>query len=245
MLQILVFIFIIFTPLLPAEDFKQLFIVWNVGQGQWTTQVDRETCLHFDVGGEFKPAAKKLKLYCDGKQNALFFSHWDWDHIGLVKYLDLQLPKVCIMQMPGGEGSESKQRLLKSITPCAKRNFSLQTLLAQDAKSNNANSNIFVHNRILIPGDSPTSQEKLWLHQLKQPLKIQTLILGHHGSRTSTSRELLSALPQLRLAITSARKKRYGHPHLQTLFRLQQQGIPVLRTEDWGHIVVPISVSKR
>ena len=243
--SIFIFIISVLFPVLATEDFKSVFIVWNVGQGQWVTKVDHEACLHFDVGGEFKPSSQKLKLYCDKKQNALFFSHWDWDHIGLVKYLDLHLPQVCIAQMPGGVGSESKVRLLKSIPACAKKNFSVQTLFAHDAKSTNANSNIFVQRDILIPGDSPTSQEKLWLHQLTSSLKIHTLILGHHGSRTSTSLELLSALPHLRLAIVSARKKRYGHPHLQTLFRLQKHHISVLRTEDWGHIVMPFSVSKR
>ncbi len=243
--SIFIFVISILFPVFAAEDFKRVLVVWNVGQGQWVTEVDHDGCLHFDVGGEIKPVAKKLKLFCDGKQNALFFSHWDWDHIGLVKYLDLHLPQVCIAQMPGGVGSESKVRLLKSIPVCSKKNFTVQTLLAYDAKSTNANSNVFVQRDILIPGDSPTSQEKLWLHQLNAPLKIHTLILGHHGSRSSTGLPLLEHLPQLRLAIVSARKKRYGHPHLQTLLRLQKHHILVLRTEDWGHIVMPISVSKR
>lgn len=241
----LMFLFAVLFPVFVSSDFKPVVIVWNVGQGQWVTSVEQQQCLHFDVGGEFKPANEKLKFYCDGKQNALFFSHWDWDHIGLVKYLDQHLPQVCMAQMPGGEGSEAKQHLLKKIPICSKINFPVQILLARDAKSTNANSNIFLNGSLLIPGDSPTSQEKLWLQKIPNPRKIRTLVLGHHGSRTSTSRELLQALPYLRLAVTSARQKRYGHPHLQTQMRLQQQHIFMLRTEDWGHIVMPNYVSKR
>lgn len=218
-----------------------LLIVWNVGQGQWVTLAREHSCEHYDAGGEFKPSSANLKKYCGSKDNLVFFSHWDWDHIGLIKYLDLQLPRVCIAQMPGGESNDAKMRMLKALPACSKKVADNKMLTSQDAKTANANSHVFLTHQVLIPGDSPTSQEKQWLHQLPQPLTIQTLILGHHGSRTSTGFDLLNFLPNLKMAIASARSSRYGHPHLQTLFRLQKQGIPVLRTEDWGSIVRPLS----
>lgn len=231
---------LVYVDLVQAET----LIVWNVGQGQWVTLVNAESCLHFDVGGEFKPSSKKLREFCGagGKENFLYFSHWDWDHIGLAKFLSSQLPRTCIAQMPGGEGSEAKMRLLKSFSNCKARDSKLKILSAHDGKTPNANSNVFVALGVLIPGDSPTSQEKLWSQKISK--SIRTLILGHHGSRTSTGKDLLDRLPNLQVAIASARKKRYGHPHSQTLFRLQMHQIPVLRTEDWGTIVLPLEPTR-
>jgi competence protein ComEC len=61
------------------------------------------------------------------------------------------------------------------------------------------------------------------------------LILGHHGSQTSSSQAFLTqARPGL--AIASARRARYGHPHRKVVSRLRQKKIPTLTTEDWGSL---------
>lgn len=86
---------------------------------------------------------------------------------------------------------------------------------------------------ILVSGDSPQRAEKIWAFDL--PLGIDKYILGHHGSRTSTSDYLLQHLPQLKFAISSARKKRYGHPHIEVIRKLLEQNIPLLQTEKWGN----------
>lgn len=78
-----------------------------------------------------------------------------------------------------------------------------------------------------------------WGPQLPKAHKI-VLILGHHGSKSSTSEYLLNNL-SIRQSISSARWKRYHHPHPQVLARLQIKKIPNLRTEDWGHIIFQIN----
>ncbi|MBK7961611.1 MAG: hypothetical protein IPK04_10715 [Bdellovibrionales bacterium] len=80
--------------------------------------------------------------------------------------------------------------------------------------------------------------EKIWAANLTnlETKQIKVLILGHHGSKTSTSEALLQRLPRLKFAIATARESRYGHPHFVVLNRLRQHRIPILRTEDWGHI---------
>jgi beta-lactamase superfamily II metal-dependent hydrolase len=85
---------------------------------------------------------------------------------------------------------------------------------------------------ILVSGDSPQRAEKIWAVDL--PRGIDKYILGHHGSRTSTSDYLLRQLPQLNFAISSARKKRYGHPHIEVIRKLHEQNVPLLQTEKWG-----------
>ena len=88
----------------------------------------------------------------------------------------------------------------------------------------------------LLPGDSTKSAEKIWSNDFKNISETKVLVLGHHGSRTSTSAALLNKLPHLQMTIASARKARYGHPNTEVLQRLRIKKTPVLKTEDWGSI---------
>jgi competence protein ComEC len=215
-------------------------VVWNVGQGQWITITEGSTCYHFDMGGEFFPWSR-LRALCGDRQNKVLLSHWDWDHIGALadRKLLKNLPRICILKMPLGKSSPRKMALLKRFSPCAQRAdtgaekiFSWQPSIA---KNSNDLSQVFEFQSLLMPGDSPKSQEKIWKDRAWLR-SARILILGHHGSRTSTSTELLSQLPQLKVSISSARWKRYSHPHAETVARLHSSHIPLLRTEDWGNI---------
>ena len=65
---------------------------------------------------------------------------------------------------------------------------------------------------------------------------VTALKVAHHGSQTSTSRELLfSAGPRIAL-ISAGRNNRFGHPSKQTLQRLKEQGSRVLLTSELGTV---------
>ncbi|QDK38311.1 ComEC/Rec2 family competence protein [Bdellovibrio sp. NC01] len=240
----------------PARDLlaHSYFVVWNVGQGQWTTAIDAETCRHFDMGGEFFPL-RRLKALCSSKRNEIFLSHWDWDHIGgLAKWrLDS-----CIVMPPLGKTSERKKLLIEKFTPCgsksdsaektsttkflcvdSKRNSNCETSLyawkPTIAKNTNEQSQVISFKEFLIPGDSPKTEEVYWENQ-PWVAHNKVLILGHHGSRTSTSSELLDRMPRLTMAIASARWQRYQHPHAETVALLRKRHVALLRTEDWGNL---------
>jgi competence protein ComEC len=107
-------------------------------------------------------------------------------------------------------------------------------------KTANASSRVILWRGILMPGDSSRDQEKYWVRAIKNLSRTRILILGHHGSATSTGEDLLRTLKNVRVAIASARFKRYGHPHLRVRTDLSRSGIPLLRTEDWGTIRVAL-----
>ena len=239
------------TAFFPLHHFSQnkpaQFIIWSVGQGQMTTYSSTTTCIHFDMGGEKFPM-KDLVKECQRKTNQVFFSHWDWDHINFSRKAWKKLFHFCRIGWPGGKGSGKKKKFLSVISECSEvkqgifKEIVFPFHLNRDKKTTYANKHsrvVVVKDRILIPGDSPGSSEQLWRKHL--PLGLQILVLAHHGSRYSTTPELLKYLPNLKLAVASARKKRYGHPHPLVKKRLQAIGVPLLSTEEFNHIRIPIN----
>ena len=69
-------------------------------------------------------------------------------------------------------------------------------------------------------------------------LKSDVLKLGHHGSKTSSSRNFLTAVEPKLALVSSGRKNRFHHPHKQVVERLDSLGIPYLNTANRGTITV-------
>jgi competence protein ComEC len=226
--------------------FKNEFVVWNIGQGQWTTWIHDNECWHFDVGGEFKDQIQKIRPICALRKNRIFLSHWDWDHIGFLPKLITGNWNLCLAARPGGiPKNNTRINLIKNLRPCSSNpvkkiwdvnNGDPQTAMKLKNRSNNHDSNVFYLPRIgiLIPGDSTSNEEKLWLHRV--PPETFGLVLGHHGSKGSSSEFLLAHLPVLKWAVASQRFRRYGHPHPEVVARLRRLRIPLLKTEEWGNI---------
>jgi competence protein ComEC len=91
----------------------------------------------------------------------------------------------------------------------------------------------------LLTGDAESNEERWMLeHADTGALHADVLKVGHHGSRTSSSPAFLDAV-QPRLGLVSVGEdNRYGHPSPQTLAEFARRGIPLLRTDREGAIVV-------
>lgn len=86
-------------------------------------------------------------------------------------------------------------------------------------------------------------QNKMGANHTETELTI--LKVAHHGSKNSTSEEFLKAANP-RLAIISCGKgNRYGHPHEETLERLEKVDIPWFCTKDYGAITVTVDDKSR
>lgn len=228
-----------------APEYTNMWVIWNVGQGQWVTHIIADECHHFDSGGElgsFNRLKRPLIALCAGRTNRLTLSHWDIDHFMNIPALARSLPKVCWQTQPEAfADKKAAQKILQLAIPrcdlsSLSKNSETLTWISPDSADTNKSSSITIENNVLNTGDSPISVEKLWAHEMPGLEHIEVLMLGHHGSRTSSGHELLRRLIQLRWAAASARQAKYGHPHNQTIIRLAQRSIPVLRTEIWGNI---------
>jgi competence protein ComEC len=215
------------------------FAVWNVGQGSAATLMNESACLHIDMGGENFP--QQLALACGKKNNLLFITHYDWDHINLVKIGKKRLSNLCLIHKPTAAISARKHRLLDSLPHCSQTPGNVDQVGFSNFKVNNESNSYLIEDTLLITGDAPQKQEAAVLRNLGvKKERVQILLLGHHGSRTSTGKPLLQQLSHLRLAIASARKKRYGHPHEEVIRRLHDAAVPWISTEGYGDIFIEL-----
>ncbi|MBI5152304.1 MBL fold metallo-hydrolase [Candidatus Peregrinibacteria bacterium] len=84
---------------------------------------------------------------------------------------------------------------------------------------------------IFLTGDAPTEEEFAAL-ATNQDLRADILKVGHHGSKYSTTEEFLSAVQPAIAVIQSGIKNRFGHPHPETLSRLQKFNAQIFRNDE-------------
>ncbi len=226
---------ILFVTLRGSETEKEIpaqWIVWNIGQGSWLTRIEDGHCYHFDAGGEGKFPYQVVRL-CRNFKNSIAISHSDWDHLSFVSRLRGELPNLCRQ----GPFDRKVSKPVALIPDCHESPWWMWRPQEKLKKTNDASS-VYFYKKLLYPGDSPKKFEKFWWHEV--PGSVSFLVLAHHGSKTGTSKRLLENLP-IKLAIVSARKKKYGHPHSTVTSNLRKIGIPLISTESWGsiHILDP------
>lgn len=91
----------------------------------------------------------------------------------------------------------------------------------------------------LLPGDLEERGEEALLEQEgADGLHAQILVVGHHGSRTSSSEPFLRAVRPAVAIISAGRDNPYGHPHPEVLQRLRAVGADVYRTDREGTVLV-------
>lgn len=92
----------------------------------------------------------------------------------------------------------------------------------------------------LLTGDLEKEGENELLPYLSD---IDCLKVGHHGSRWSTSKEFLEVTrPEIAL-VSAPAKSMYGHPHQETLDRLEGAGAAIFATKDAGAVEIRVNRS--
>jgi len=107
----------------------------------------------------------------------------------------------------------------------------------QAAKNNDSLVLRLEHGRValLLPGDIERSVE----HKLVaegDPVSADFLKVAHHGSKTSSSAELLARVAPRVAGISVGETNPFGHPSPDVLDRLREAGVRVLRTDRDGTI---------
>lgn len=70
-----------------------------------------------------------------------------------------------------------------------------------------------------------------------EDLHADVLKCGHHGSSTSTTAKFLKAVDPSYAVISCGKNNEYGHPHKETMQKLNTLGCEILRTDVMGTII--------
>lgn len=92
-------------------------------------------------------------------------------------------------------------------------------------------------NSFLITGDAEYHSEEAMCHS-GLDLECDVLVPGHHGSATATTWDfLMKAVPEYAV-ISCGEGNSYGHPHEETMEKLESAEVQVYRTDIQGYISV-------
>lgn len=89
----------------------------------------------------------------------------------------------------------------------------------------------------LFTGDAEQESEQQMVAQEHSDLHCDVLKVGHHGSSSSTESFLQAVSPKYAI-ISCGKNNDYGHPHKETLSRLQKIGAQIYRTDEQGTILI-------
>lgn len=98
----------------------------------------------------------------------------------------------------------------------------------------------FGSTRMIFTGDMEVLAENDMLDywEDKMDWNIDLLKVGHHGSSTSSGYRFLYETDPEYAVIQCEKNNSYGHPHREVVSRLDDAGIPMLRTDELGTILV-------
>ena len=90
----------------------------------------------------------------------------------------------------------------------------------------------------LVTGDMNDSTEKKLIAKYELP-DIEVLLAGHHGSKYSTSNQLLEAVTP-EVGIISVGRNTFGHPSREAMDRMAGAGMEIRRTDEEGNILIQV-----
>jgi competence protein ComEC len=101
----------------------------------------------------------------------------------------------------------------------------------------------FAGRGVLFPGDVEADGEAELVANgaAGLPLVSAVLKVPHHGSRTSSSAELLDAVRPGLAVISLGRQNRFHFPRPEVLRRYRERLVPVLRTDESGAVTITIN----
>ena len=237
-------------------------LVLDVGQGQSVLLASGGAYALVDCGsanGWKDPAgtaADQLLTMGCRRLDTLLLTHFDEDHVngvtGLLARLDVG--RLLVPDVPDGgiareailAAAEAHDVAVETVSahrrePLGKAELTVFPPLGEGGDNERGLAVLCTLGDydLLVTGDMDAATEGLLLAAYDLP-DIEALVAGHHGSKYSTSEELLAALTP-ETACISVGSNRYGHPADQTLRRLAASGAAIYRTDLQGDIHISVN----
>jgi competence protein ComEC len=249
-------------PLVFSQDSTSNFemTILDVGQGQSIFIKSKNESLMIDTGGYYDETRFSVGkqiiqpfMSVNGVKEVkyLVLTHLDQDHSGAYDYLKQKFKFEKVYSNENVEvGTSSSFKLCEQnqqivLSPKAKLTVlspnKEQLSFAKYEKNENSCvlylelMNLGQYQKFLFMADAGWKTESEIINNYPN-LKVDVLILGHHGSQHSSSKEFLAFLKP-KIAIASAGfDNRYNHPHPNVIAALKELNIPFMSTIDAGSI---------
>ena len=267
---IIITIFIKIKPYLNS-DILVYYIDVGQGDSILLSSPNRKENILIDTGGKIsyekeKWKERKNKNISDNiitflrklginKLNYLIVTHGDYDHMGEAINLvnNFKVEKVIFNC---GEFNDLEKKLIKVLNKkkieyysCIKElsinNNKVYFLNTKEYENENDNSSVIYTKlngyKFIFMGDAGVEKEKDILDKYNLS-NIDVLKVGHHGSKTSTSKKFIDEIKPKYSIISVGKNNRYGHPNKEVLDTLNDSKI--YRTDQDGSIMFKIKYDK-
>lgn len=244
---------IVFSWIPPKIDECRVTVL-DVGQGQCILLQSEGKTFMVDCGGNrdtyaADTAAKALSSQGVFRLDGMILTHYDADHAAGAPLLLSRVP-ADMLYLPNcvdADGTFSSIEFAHAgrqflVTENMTIQFGNTTITLIPSKTNLSDNEsglcvLFQTKNcdILITGDRSMAGERELMQSVQLP-QLEVLIVGHHGSKYSTSNELLEhTRPEVAIISVDA-DNFFGHPAEETLLRLQEAGCEIYRTDLHGTV---------
>ena len=239
-LSVLSLVLLITITTIRYSSYDAVFSIINVAQGECVTVYSGENTVMIDCGGIFtgenagETAGQYLLSTGRRKIDLLALTHLHKDHVNGIEMLLEYIP---VEEISISAYVQDDDGQLDAIMYAAEKHGTAITWLKEDAEASvgkisarlltplvEGDTNerctaavISVGNcDLLVTGDAPKAAERKLIENNSLP-EIDFLAVGHHGSKTSTSEELMQCLSKDAKAVISVGYNTYGHPSEETV----------------------------
>lgn len=232
----------------------------DVGQGNCTLVKSGESAMLIDAGetDKGKDVVSYLKALGINKLDYIIASHQHTDHMGgMIEVLksDIEVEKIIMPKIPQKltPTSYTYTNLLNAIKAKGLKvraardeefsvgNIKVNTYAMEGDYSDLNNYSVVTKlttggGRFIIMGDLEKTAEKELLNK-NVDLSAEVILVGHHGSSSSSSDKLLKSVNPSCAVISVGADNKYGHPNDAAIKRISKYTDNIYRTDLNGNIV--------
>ena len=217
--------------------------VVNYSKEKWQQRKNKNTLTDYVI----IPTLKKMGIR---KINEIVITHGDYDHMGELANI-IKKYRVEDIYLNQGNFNSLERDIIKeykNIYQIREKekikvgNINIIQINKEFSDENDSSSVLLMYyknKKILLTGDASKKTEEYILGKYNIG-KIDVLKVGHHGSKTSTSEELLKELQPGLAIISCGKNNRFNHPHKETIDKLKEYKIKYLRTDISGTIKIEL-----
>ena len=240
--------FALYRPPQSSAQGSLKITVWDVGQGLSVLLQTASHNLLYDSGTAHAAEMALLpNLRAAGitRLDAIIASHHDDDHDGGLPAVQQRYPDAALWA--GQPENYPRARYCQSGTTWTADGVYFEWLTlphSADTPDNDASCVLRVitgSHALLITGDLSARGEAQLIAQYGNALQSDVLVLGHHGSKSSSSGAFINHVAPRWAIASSGFANAYRHPHPDVINRLAAHGVTLLRTDTQGAWVITLA----